>query len=276
VRGAVVLGILVLLGAIIYRVRSDSWHPPSGKTNAPQIRSIAVLPLQNLSGDPAQEYFADGMTDGLITDLAQIGSVKVISRTSSMQYKNTRKSLPEVSRELGVDGIVEGTLQRSGNRVRITAQLIYGPSDKHLWAETYEREIGDVFALETELMQHIARQVEARIKSPVPAAVAAQHINLTALEAYLQGNYLLNKGAGDEGMRGAQKYFDQAIAADPTYAPAYIGLAYSHYLLLNSTSNDQLARKISAEKAVVLDPFSSDAHSALGDMKFADWEWVGA
>jgi TolB-like protein len=126
--------------------------------------SLAVLPLQNLSADPSQEYFTDGMTDALITDLAQINSVRVISRTSSMQYKQTKKSLlPEVARELNVDGIVEGTVQRSGDRVRITAVLIYGPSDRHIWANSYERDVQDVLMLEREIAGDIARQVQARL-----------------------------------------------------------------------------------------------------------------
>jgi TolB-like protein len=132
-------------------------------SSVPQIQSLAVLPLTNLSGDPAQEYFSDGMTDALITDLAQIGSLKVISRTSSMQYKQAKKTLPQIARALNVDGIVEGTLQRSGDRVRITAQLIHGPSDRHLWANTYERDARDVFILEREIAGDIARQIQTRL-----------------------------------------------------------------------------------------------------------------
>lgn len=136
-----VIGTIALLLAALGFMPSDSWHRLSGKATTPQIRSIAVLPLQNLSSDPDQEYFSDGLTDALITELAQLGSVKVISRTSSMQYKQTRKSLPEIARELDVEGIIEGTVQRSADHVRITAQLIHGPSDKHLWASSYERDI---------------------------------------------------------------------------------------------------------------------------------------
>src|SRR5215831_17509481 len=147
--------ILTLLIAATNRLRDSSV--------AHAIHSLAVLPLQNLSSDPAQEYFSDGMTDALITDLAQIGSLKVISRTSSMQYKQTRKSLPEIARELKVDGFVEGTIQRSGDRVRITAQLVHGPSDKHLWANSYERDIRDVFMLERDVAGDVARHVQARL-----------------------------------------------------------------------------------------------------------------
>src|SRR6202047_402715 len=160
--------LLVLLGFVPDKFR---WRR-SVTTDAPQIRSLAVLPLQNLSADPAQEYFSDGMTDALITDLAQIGSLKVISRTSSMQYKQTKKSLPEIAHELNVDGIIEGTVQRSGDRVRITAQLIHGPSDKHLWANSYERDVRDVFALQRDMTGEITRQIQARVTTPNEASPA--------------------------------------------------------------------------------------------------------
>src|SRR5712692_5335352 len=158
-----------------------------GKSAVPPIRSIAVLPLQNLSNDPNQEYFADGMTDALITDLAQIGSLKVISRTSTMRYKKSDKTLPEIARELNVDGIVEGTVQRSGDRVRITAQLIYGPLDKHLWANSYERDLSDVFALERDVTVEIAGQVQAHLTTQnVLPLQQPRQVNLKALEDYLQ------------------------------------------------------------------------------------------
>ncbi len=159
VSGAVAALLLILLAAFYV----SSSGRVSGKNADLQIRSIAVLPLQNLPGDPSQEYFSDGMTDALITDLAQIGSMKVISRTSSMQYKQTRMSLPEIARELKVDGIVEGSIQRSGDRVRITAQLIHAPSDRHLWANTYEGDLRGVFALERSVTKDIARQVQTRL-----------------------------------------------------------------------------------------------------------------
>src|SRR2546427_8483875 len=138
---AMLLALLALRSAELRR-------KPAGNVEVPQIHSLAVLPLANLSNDPNQEYFSDGLTDALITDLAQFGSVKVVSRTSTLRYKDTKKLLPEIAQELNVDAIVEGTVQRSGDRVRITAQLIHGPSDKHLWAKSYERDSGDVFALE--------------------------------------------------------------------------------------------------------------------------------
>jgi TolB-like protein/DNA-binding winged helix-turn-helix (wHTH) protein/tetratricopeptide (TPR) repeat protein len=251
------------------------------RVSSPVIHSLAVLPLANLSGDPAQEYFSDGMTDALITDLAQIGTLKVISRTSSMQYKQTRKSLPEIARELNVDGIVEGTVQRSGDRVRITAQLIYGPSDKHFWANSYERDMRDVFALERNVTEDIARHIQARLTTKEQTSGALHRpVNLTALDAYLQGNYHLNlegRGSGDEEKRKAQEYFQQAINADPNFVAAYIGMVNAHDDLLLPSNDDFAMRKAAAEKAVVLDPSSSDAHLALAGVRYVDeWEWSRA
>lgn len=150
--------LLVLLAFYVGRIRT--WF---SARRTPQIRSVAVLPLRSFSPDLSQEYISDGLTDVLITDLAKIGSIKVISHTSTMQYKNTRKSLPEIARELNVDGIVEGTVQRSGDHVRITAQLLYGPSDKHLWANSYEGDFSNIFTMERDVSEDIARQVQARL-----------------------------------------------------------------------------------------------------------------
>ena len=244
---------------------------------SPSIRSLAVLPLANLSNDPNQEYFADGMTDALITDLAQIASLKVISRTSVMRYKKSTKPLPQIARELNVDGVIEGTVQRSGDRVRITAQLIHGPTDKHLWANSFERDARDVFGLEHSITQEIAQLVQARITSTNrEQGDTSKPVDLKVLEAYLQGNYYLTRGSGDEDRKQAQKYFQAAIDGDPDFSPAYLGMTYSHYLLLLSSTNDRAVRRASAEKAVALAPNSSNAHSALGEMKFADWDWHGA
>jgi TolB-like protein/DNA-binding winged helix-turn-helix (wHTH) protein/lipopolysaccharide biosynthesis regulator YciM len=251
-----------------------------GSSGVPPIRSLAVLPLQNLSADPAQEYFSDGMTDALITDLAQIGSLKVISRTSSMQYKQTKKSLPEIARELNVDGIVEGTVQRSGDRVRITAQLIRGTSDKHLWANTYERDMHDVFALERDVTADIARQVQARLatgRQMIPSQ--PQPTNLNALEAYLQGNYHLNKygrGSGVEEASKAAEYFQQAINADPNFAPAYIGMAGAHGGLPFGSREDREIKRSAEKKALQLDPNSPEAQLIQANIKWGDLDWAGA
>jgi TolB-like protein/DNA-binding winged helix-turn-helix (wHTH) protein len=269
--------LLVFLGASVGRLRGRL----AGNSGAPLIRSLAVLPLQNLSADANQEYFSDGMTDALITNLAQIGSLKVISRTSTMQYKQTKKTLPEIARELNVDGIVEGTVQRSDDRVRITAQLIYGPADKHLWANSYERDMRDIFALERDVTQDIVRQVQARLTTQNQApAHSPRPVDPKVLEAYLQGHYHLNKqgkGAGDEEMREAQKYFKQAIDADPNFAPAYLGLADAHGELLLGSSEDVAVIRRAVERAVELDPNSSDARVELGYIKWLpDLDWRGA
>jgi len=269
--GAVVT--LLALGFLVSRFRS----PRSTPGSALQIHSLAVLPLQNLSADPAQEYFSDGMTDALITDLAQIGSVKVISRTSSMQYKQTKKSLPEIAHELNVDGIIEGTVQRSGDRVRITAQLIYGPSDKHLWAKSYEEDLRDVFTLQTNVASDIAQQVQAKL-TPKSASLQPRPVDPKVLDAYVQGSYYLNsegRGAGDEGHKTARKYFQQAIDLDPDFAPAYNGLAQSHELLLQGEPEDLVIAKKAAEKALELDPTSSDARIELALIKWELWDWSG-
>jgi TolB-like protein/DNA-binding winged helix-turn-helix (wHTH) protein len=262
-------------------------YPPSfgryvfGGSRAPSIHSVAVLPLQNLSGDPAQEYLSEGLTDALITDLAQIRSLTVISRTSSMQYKQTRKSLPEIARELNVDGIIEGTVQRSGDRVRITAQLIYAPSDKHLWASSYERDMRDVFTLERDVTQDIARQV----KGQIPNSDRAERVPLRptapkALEAYLQGNYHLNKqgaGFGDEEKRKAAEYFQQAIDADPNFAPAYHGLVHAHELLWLGSNEDVAIARRAGQKAVEIDPNFAAARVNLASIKWTvDLDWRGA
>jgi TolB-like protein/DNA-binding winged helix-turn-helix (wHTH) protein len=252
-----------------------------GKSTAPRIQSLAVLPLQNLSNDPAQEYFSDGMTDALITDLAQIGSLKVISRTSSMQYKQTKKSLPEIARELNVDGIVEGTVQRSGDRVRITTQLIHGTTDKHLWANSYERNVSNAFALERDLTQEIARAIQVQVQTPGPGPVTQPRpVNLNVLEAYFQGNYLLHRegrGGGDENTTKAAEFFQQAIDADSSFAPAYLGKAQAYGSFYRQSSENLAIARKAALRAVDLDPTLSDGWVELGDIHcLHDWDWPSA
>jgi TolB-like protein/DNA-binding winged helix-turn-helix (wHTH) protein len=278
---AVAIGAILLVSALLIAL-TRAWlrGRPVGAAGVPSIHSLAVLPLQNLSADPAQEYFSDGMTDALITSLAQIGSVKVISRTSSMQYKQANKSLPEIARELDVDGIVEGTVQRSGDRVRITAQLIQGPSDKHLWAHTYDGDVHDTFALERDITDDIARHVQERI-TPAKATQITQpkRVDARVFDAFLQGNYHLQsfgKGGGDEEKRNAAEYFQQAIDADPSFAPAYVGLAKAHLWLIWPSSQDAEIAKKAAEHALALDPNLSDAHETLGGINLASWKWSAA
>jgi serine/threonine protein kinase/Tfp pilus assembly protein PilF len=278
--GAASVVLFVLSAAAWSTFQPFGHRDPSSLSPSMQIRSLAVLPLTNLSGDPAQEYLSDEVTDAVITDLGEIGSLKVISRTSTAQYKKTDKPLAKIARELNVDAIVTGTLQRSGDRVRITAQLIHGPSDKHLWANSYERDMRDVFMLEREVTSDIAHRIQAQLTTDnQPLAAQRRPINLTALEAYLQGNYHLNRGAmgpRDEELRKAAIYFQHAIDADPNFAPAYIGLAKSHDNLQWPSSDDLEIMTKAAEKAIALDPASSDAHGRLGHVRFYERDWSGA
>jgi len=266
--GATVATVILLsvLQVAVQRIRSAS------ASGVPRIHSLAVLPLRNLSPDPSQEYFSDGMTDALMTNLAQLSSLKVISRTSIVRYKKTEKSLPEIARELGVDGIIEGTVQRFGDRVRVTAQLIDGRSDKHLWANSYERDVHDVFAFERDLTLEIAQKIQAQLTARKEAQ--ARSVNAKALDAYLQGNFFLNRFTEEE-TRKAQQYFQEAIDADHDFAPAYVGLALAHYGLFEGSSEDTRIARSAAERALELDPTLSDARMTLGKIKLDSWNWSG-
>ncbi len=252
---------------------------------APRIRSIAVLPLQNLSGDPSQEYFTDGMTDELITDLAKINALRVISRTSVMRYKRTKKSLPEIARELNVDGIVEGSVMRSGNRVRITAQLLQASTDQHLWAETYDRDLGDVLRLQSQVAQAIAQQVRAELTPQQEAQFrAARPLNLDANEPYLRGRYYLsNQFTMATSLKTAKSDFEESIRKDPSFAPAYSGLADSYVWLAFSgqggLSPDRAYKsaKEALNKALALDDSIGEAYDTLGLLSWRfDWDWDAA
>jgi TolB-like protein/DNA-binding winged helix-turn-helix (wHTH) protein len=267
---AVLIGLTLMLGLNTGGIRDRLLRRGASQ----RIQSLAVLPLQNLSGDPTQEYFSDGMTDALIADLSQIGSLKVISRTSTMRYKKTDRSLPAIARELNVDGIVEGTVQRFGDHVRITAQLIHGPSDKHLWANSYERDIHDVFALERDLTQEIAREIQAQLRPNQVRLARVRPVNAKALEAYLQGNYYLHRFT-EEDTRKAQEYLQEAIDADPAFAAAYAGMARAHDGLFQGSSEDAAIARRAAERALELDPTLSDALVTLGNIKLDSWDWPG-
>src|SRR5262249_37191755 len=203
----------------VLRVGAWGWNRWRLSTRPPEIRSIAVLPLANLSGDPAQEYFADGMTDELITEIAQVGSLRVTSRTSSMRYKATAKTASEIAKELNVDALLEGSVARSDGRVRITAQLIDARADKHLWANSYETEQRDVLGMEDEVARDVVKQIRLRLTAPEQERLSrARPVNPEAHEAYLKGLYYWNK-RDRKGLEKAIEYFNQAIAADPNYAP---------------------------------------------------------
>jgi TolB-like protein/DNA-binding winged helix-turn-helix (wHTH) protein/Flp pilus assembly protein TadD len=248
----------------------------------PPIHSIAVLPLENLSGDPTQDYFADGITDELITTLAKINSVDVISRTSVMRYKGVHKPLPQIARELGADGVVEGTVTHSGDRVRINAQLIYAPADRHLWAERYERNSGDILLLENDLARAIAEQIRGRLTPEEQRRFTARPIDPAAHEAYLQGLYLWNKRT-EPALRQSARYFQQAIGKVPLDAKAYAGLANA-YIVLGSWSVEAISprealekARTSAEKALQLDARLAEGHTALAAIKHIyEWDWEGA
>ena len=248
----------------------------SSRASTPRIESLAVLPLHNLSHDPEQEYFSDGMTDELITDLAKFGTFRVISHTSVERFKETKRPLPEIARELGVDAVVEGTVTRSGDRVRITAQLIEARSDRHLWAESYERDLRDVLVLQDEVARDIATEIQIKVTTQENISSAgARPINPEAHEAYLKGRYFWNKRTG-EGVRKGIEYFEQAIRIDPNYAVAYAGLAES-YVVLNGhrfLPPTQAYPKVRAAalKALELDASLAEAHTALGSYKW-EYEW---
>jgi TolB-like protein/DNA-binding winged helix-turn-helix (wHTH) protein len=246
----------------------------------PSVRSIAVLPLDNFSGDPAQEYFAQGMTDELITDLAKIGSLRVISRTSVMRYKGTKKGLPEIARELNVDGIIEGSVMRSGQRVRITAQLLYGPTDKHLWAETYERDLGDVLGLQSEVAQAIAQQVRAQVTPQQQARFnAARPVNPEAYDAYSQGRYYLwNQFTMAPSLNKAKTYFEEAIRKDPGFALAHSGLAdaFLYLAIFRHVSPESSYRPVeeAIRQTLTLDDSIGEAHDTLAVWNWRyNWDW---
>jgi TolB-like protein/DNA-binding winged helix-turn-helix (wHTH) protein/Tfp pilus assembly protein PilF len=247
----------------------------------PKIESIAVLPLENLSGDPEQEYFADGMTDELITNLGKISALRVISRTSAMHYKGTRKRLPEIARELNVDAIVEGTVMRSGGRVRITANLLHAPTDRHLWAETYERDLRNMLALQSDVAQAIAREVRIKLTPQEQARLARRTpVNPKAYEACVMGRYHWNRRT-EEALRKGIECFHQAIDLEPRYAAAYAGLADCHNLLplyAGVAPREAFPKgKSAAAKAVDLDELNVEAHAALAWAKLAyDFDWRGA
>ena len=244
----------------------------------PRIESIAVLPLENLSGDPAQEYFADGMTEALITNLGQIKALRVISRTSVMRYKETKKPLPDIARELKVDGIVEGAVLRSGDRVRITVQLIDANTDRHLWARLYERDLRDVLTLQSEVTSAIAREIQITVTpQEVMPLRSARPVNPEAYDLYLKGQHHYYRWRKEE-FEKAIEYFQKAIEADPKYAPAYVGLAnsYGWLWILGFLPPKEALPKFDAslKKALELDETLPEARYALAVAAFYYlWNW---
>ncbi len=269
---------LLLLTASLAAWKLHSWNRPS-----PVIRSLAVLPLESLSNDASQDYFADGMTDELISDLGQISALRVISRTSVMAYKHARKPLPQIAQELNVDAVVEGTVLRSGDQVRITAQLIEAATDKHLWSQSYEGELRDTLALQSKVAGAIADQIRINLNPQEQAALkTVKVVNPQAYESYLKGRYFWNKRTAG-GLKVAMAYFKQAIEEDPSYAPAYAGLADSYNLLGDweygalEPSEAYPKAKAAAIKALELDNSLGEAHTSLAfSLDVFDRDWGSA
>jgi serine/threonine-protein kinase len=254
----------------------DALVGPSG----PVIESLAVLPLENISGDPEQEYFVDGMTEELIAELSKIGALRVISRQSVMRFKDMDTPLPDIARALDVDALIEGSVRRSGTKVRITTQLVQASPEQNLWSESYEREMQDILALQSEVARAIAREIRITVTPEEEARmVRARAVDPEAHEAYLWGNYSYNRMTG-EGWHRAVDYYEQAIEQDPRYAPAYAGLAKTLavmplYLGRATPSEIFYARSRDAVHAAIeLDDTLAIAHTALGYVKFHyEWDW---
>ena len=281
-----ILAPLALLALVV--ISLALWLAPmlSRRTSAaPPLRNIAVLPLDNLTGDASQGYFVDGMTEQLITDLAQVSALRVTSRTSVMRYKGTKKSLPEIARELKVDGIVEGSVMRSGGRVRITAQLLNAPTDQHIWAETYEADLGDILKLQSEVAEAIAQQVRAQLTPRQQAQLrSARPVNPGAYEAYARGRYYFTNDYTElEKLKMAESYFEESIRKDPNFALAYSGLADSYVYQAFYGSGDispdvaYQSAKQALRKAMDLDDSIGETYDTLGSLSWRfEWDWNAA
>jgi TolB-like protein len=252
-----------------------------GKPVTTQIRSIAVLPLANLSGDAEQEYFADGMTEELITQLGRMSGLRVISRTSVNRYKHTNKSLQEIARELGVDAVVEGAVERSGDHVRVTANLVQVDPERHLWAESYERDLRDVLVLQSDIARAIAREIRVELTPQEQARLSVYRpVSPEAHEAYLKGLYFWNQRT-EEGLTKGLEYFQKAIELDPNYPQGYAGLADSYAVLAYrgylAPQEAYPHARAAALKALELDDDLAEAHTALAAVtEMYDHDWVSA
>jgi TolB-like protein/DNA-binding winged helix-turn-helix (wHTH) protein len=251
-------------------------------TGQPAITSLAVLPLKNLSGDPRQEYLADGITEELIGRLAGIRNLRVISRTSVMRFKNTQLSIPEIAKSLGVDAVVEVSVIRERSRIRVHAQLIRGATDEHFWSESYDRELSDVLALQSDVAQAIARRVEVTVTGEEQKRLAAvRPISPEVYENYLKGKFALSKGNKKANVEESISYFNEAIRKDPTFAPSYVELARAYSYLgtvfIGGVPKEERPKIVSAaRKALELDPELVDAHVELANVLQAQWHWAEA
>jgi TolB-like protein/DNA-binding winged helix-turn-helix (wHTH) protein/Tfp pilus assembly protein PilF len=274
---SIALGVVVLAALAVYLWRSAE----ARKAASQPIRWLAVLPLRNLSGDPAQEYLADGMTEELITQVAKTSGLRVISRTSAMHYKTTRQRLPQIAHELQVDAVIEGAVGRSGDRVRVTVQLVHAATDRHLWAEAYERDLRNVMALQAEVARTVSREINRKVTAQTRLA-AARPVNPEAYQAYLKGRQSFWERWNTQGLETAIQYYQKAIQNDPSYAPAWAGLAdcYTLWIYAGAPLSPREAMtkaKDAAQKALEFDDQLAEAHKALALVKFRyDWDWPGA
>jgi TolB-like protein/Tfp pilus assembly protein PilF len=270
----------LLAACLVFVVVAGVWIRHSRQQTQQPIRSLAVLPLVNLSGDPAQEYFADGMTEELIGRLSMIRGLRVISRTSVMQFKDTKLSAPAVARTLGVDALVEGSVIREDNRIRVHAQLIRASTDEHFWSETYDRDLSDVLALQSSVAQAIAEKVEVSLSNEERSQlVAARRVSPEVYESYLKGRSVALYTEADA--QRSIKYFEEAIQKDPTFAPAYVGLANAYFEAgtpAGGVPPKSVQPKLisAARKALELDPTLPEPHLLLGAAYQGQWEWSNA
>ena len=268
---------LVLMAVTSVMLRSHTGH-----TSQTKIRSLAVLPLNNLSGDSSQEYLADEMTEELCGRLARIHDLRVISRTSVMRFKGTKLSVPEIARTLGVDALVEGSVIRQGNRIRVHAQLIRASTDEHLWADEYDGELGDVLTLESEVAQSIARTVEVKVTGEERARlIAAHHVSPEVYESYLKAENEFSKSSSKAELEQSIAYFEETIGKDPNFAPAYVGLAKAYERLgsvLGGAPPKETHPKMmsAARKAIELDPDLAEPHVLLAEVYQKQWQWSDA
>jgi serine/threonine protein kinase/cytochrome c-type biogenesis protein CcmH/NrfG len=272
---AVVLLALSVAGAVLWRARS-SGPAPGPAVAASAIRSLGVLPLQNLSGDPNEEYFSDGMTEEIINQLAQLRAVRVISRTSVMGYKNTTKAMSDIGRELGVDAIITGSVRRAGGRVRVTAQLISAAADAHLWASTFDQELSDVLKLEADVASAIAREIQLQLTPEETARLASvSSINPMAQDETLLGHHYRWMG-GVANMKEAVAHYERAIQLQGDFAPAYAGLSLALQTGAAAGTPTAASARAAALKAVELDPELSESHVALAGLYVGELNWSAA
>ncbi len=274
---AATVGLLTVLAVAYFAFRGR--HLAVAQT---KIRSLAVLPLKNLSADPSQEYLADGMTEALISRLSTIHDLRVISRTSVMRFKNPQMSVPDIAKTLHVDAIVEGSVIREGNHVRVTTQLIRGATDEHFWSQTYDRELGDSLALQSDLAQSIAEKVQVSVTGEEHARLSATRtVAPEVYESYLKGRFVAGKSYSEVDINESISYFEEALKKDPTFAPAYVGLAKAYdtmgTVFIGVSPTETRPKVISAaQKALELDPNLSEARVLLADTEQREWHWAEA